>query len=193
MTNNRAFEDALEAHPVMSVLSEPELLSRVLAAEAPAVTVASMELSHMANLIAALRKNNKMPVVNIDAIAGLSQDRGGLGFLESIGVQAVVTTRGSLVSRIRASGLVAIQKVFITDRTNMSRMQNSVQLSNPEYVELMPQPVVDIMTPQELRPFGKTIVAGFVRTKEDVHRALAQGAAGASSSSASLWSRSGLI
>lgn len=192
MTNPPTFHDALKAHPVMSVLFGPERLHEVLQADAQAVTVSSMELRHLEKLVEVLHEYGKVCIVSIDAIGGLAHDRGGLGYLESIGIEGVVTTRGSLVARIRSAGMVSIQKVFITDRTNLQRMQGSVQQSSPDYVEIMPQPVVDMLTPQELEPFGNLIVAGFISDKADVKRALDKGAAGVSSSDVRLWYKDAL-
>lgn len=183
---------ALDRHPVVGVLSGHERLPAFLRADAHAVLIANVELRLLPRVVEAVHHADRLAVVNIDSIPGLMQDRGGVGFLGVLGVRAVATTRSSLCPRIKALGMEAVQKIFLTDRTSLPRMLASARSGKPDYVQLMPWPVASMLSNEDLGQFGRHIVSGFVHTADDVARAVLRGASGVSSHTEELWVKHGL-
>lgn len=130
---------------------------------------------------------NKFVFVNIDSILGLAQDRGGVDYLARLGADGLLTTRGSLIPRAQEAGLLTVQKLFITDRSNIQRGVAAVQGSKPDLLQVMPAPVLPFVADHEIMRIRPVIAAGFVTDSERVESALTHGATGVSTSTPAVW------
>lgn len=185
--------EELRAHPVIAVLYGPDSIPNFLRADARVCLLANIELRRVPGIVRALRENRRQVILNLDTIAGLAQDRAGVAFLKDVGVGAVVTTRGSLVSRIKSLGLFAVQKVFVTDRSNLPRALESVRNAQPDLVQLMPAPMLGHLDAEARQVFAPFIASGFIDGRDGVAAALRNGAVGVSSQTQALWHRKNLI
>lgn len=150
--------------------------------------LAQLDLLALEQEVKRLRKqSDKLILVNLDSIAGLAQDRGGVDYLARTGVDGVVTTRGSLISRALHAEMLAVQKLFVTDRSNLSRAVSAVQGAKPDLLQVMPSPVLPFVEDHPLMKLRPIIAGGFITGAEDIERALAHGAIGVSLSSQELW------
>ncbi len=188
----RFLHEELREHPVVAVLYGPEGLPAFLEADARVCLLANIELRRVPRIVRVLREHQREVILNLDAIVGLAQDRAGVEFLKEVGVGAVVTTRGSLVSRIRSLGLFAVQKVFVTDRSNLPRALDSVRNAQPDLVQLMPAPMLDHLDAETRKAFSPFLASGFIGGRDGVISALRNGAVGVSSQTQALWRRQNL-
>lgn len=180
---------AWKYHPVMSVLYGKDQLDEAINGDALTSIIANLDLHVVLEIITALKDNGRAVFVNIDAIHGLATDRGGVEYLRHLEVSGIVTTRRLLIPRIKELGLIAVQKVFITDRSNLPRTLNAVSSGTPDLVQLMPAPIIDRLSFTELKTFAPYIASGFVTQKTDVERALEYGALAVSSQNVHLWKK----
>ncbi|GAA3725503.1 glycerol uptake operon antiterminator [Spinactinospora alkalitolerans] len=179
--------EAFEKSAVVASVVGRGPVSAFHASRAQIAVVASIELKDMADVVAELRDGGKFFFLNIDSCRGLAQDKGALEYLRSLRVPGVVSTRTALVERAKALGQATMQKVFVTDRSNLPRSVTSTAMSKPDLLELMPWPVVPRIEKgvrAELSPF---VAAGFVQRRTDVSLALALGAKAAATSDQALW------
>lgn len=132
-------------------------------------------------------RSDQLVIVNIDSIIGLAQDRGGVDFLAKIGADGVVTTRGSLISRGAEAGLITVQKLFVTDRSNLHRAVSAVQGAKADLLQIMPSPVLPFVADHPVMRLRPVIAGGFIRDQADIDRALEHGAIAVSVSSPELW------
>ncbi len=189
--NVEQLKEAMADHPIAAVIYGPESLPVFLQADARVCFLANLELRRVPAVVRAIREHRRHVIVNVDAISGLAQDRAGVEFLKDVGVTAVVTTRGSLVPRIRSLGLMAMQKVFITDRSNLPRTIESVQNAQPDAVQLMPAPILAHIDPDVRRLFEPFITGGFVVDAAAVRSARRHGAIGVTTQTTALWFKQG--
>ncbi|OYO01535.1 transcriptional regulator [Enemella evansiae] len=180
-------QQAVRQHPVIGVLYGVDSLPALLGSDCRAAVVANIDLLLLPKALEVLTQQGILSIVNIDSIPGLAQDRGGVDYLQALGAVGVVSTRGSLMQRIQHAKLLAMQKVFVTDRSNLPRALDSVRTSHPDLVQVMPGPVVPRIDPEDLRVFEPFIVSGFVTDENDVRAALTAGAIGVTSHSTELW------
>ncbi len=181
----------LTRHPVIATLYGPELVEEFLGGEAEIAIVANFELRKLGAVIKSLVDANKYPVVNIDSGDGLSQDTGGVDYLVEIGAKGVVSTRVATIQRAKKSGLVAIQKVFVTDRSNFPRSVAALGQSEPNLVQLMPAPMLSYVPAQHRKAMPPIIASGFVCDRTHVLDAIKNGAVAVSTSDQGLWRLSG--
>ncbi|MFI7045008.1 glycerol-3-phosphate responsive antiterminator [Streptosporangium sandarakinum] len=129
----------------------------------------------------------KIVFVNMDSTPGLGHDPGALTYLKGIGAIGICSTRAAIIERANGLGLLAMQKVFVTDRSNLRRSLQSVARSQPDLVQLMPAIVLRYME-RQARDLGVPyLAAGFVQGTQDVAEALHHGAAGVCTSDEGLW------
>ncbi len=188
----RYLREELRRHPVIAVLFGPDGAPAFVQSDSRFCLLANIELRRVPRIVRVLQERDRHVILNLDAIPGLAQDRAGIDFLKEVGVGAVVTTRGSLVSRIRSAGLFAVQKVFITDRSNLPRAVDSVRNAQPDLVQLMPGPMIEHLDADTRRAFGPFIASGFVAERDHIVHALRHGAIGVSSQTQALWHRANL-
>lgn len=178
----------LSRHPVMPAILDSSTVGHFTASSAIACILAQFDLTDLESTLERIHTtSDQLVIVNIDSIIGLAQDRGGVDYLAKIGADGVVTTRGSLISRGAEAGLVTIQKLFITDRSNLHRAVSAVKGAKADLLQIMPSPVLPFVADHPVMKLRPVIAGGFVRDQEDIDRALSHGAIAVSVSSPELW------
>ncbi|QCO96793.1 glycerol-3-phosphate responsive antiterminator [Arthrobacter sp. 24S4-2] len=181
----------LTRNPVIAAVFGVEAMARFLESDCRVCILAHVSLHELQGLLRALDNASKFTFVNMDACAGLGQDRGALEYLKNIGARGVVSTKTTLIHRANTMGMITMQKVFVTDRSNLPRNSAALEQSKPHLAQVMPWPVVAHLTEGEKRSLSPFIAAGFVLTGADVAAALKEGAKGVSTSAAELWDLAG--
>ncbi|CAM1652223.1 Glycerol uptake operon antiterminator [Bartonella apis] len=177
----------LERHPVMATLYGTEQLPVFLRSEAEVAILANIPLRQLTGIIDRLVDADKLIIVNIDSCEGLSPDRAAIEFLEDLGAAGIVSTRVPTMQQAVQTKMVAIQKVFITDRSTLPRSVRAISQSRADFVQIMPAPMLAYLKAKYFKAVAHIIASGFVCEKKDVVNALARGAIGVSSSDSSLW------
>lgn len=179
---------ALSRRPVIAAVLGAAALDPFVESKSMACILAQFDLIDLEHHIQRVReKSNKLVFVNLDSTFGLAQDRGGVEFLERLGADGIVTTRGSLVSQATQAGLLAVQKMFVTDRSNLNRAVTAVQSAKPDLLQIMPSPVLPYVSDHEIMTLRPVIAGGFIQSEDDIRRALKHRAVGVSVSSPDLW------
>lgn len=178
---------ALAEHPVMASLVGVTTVDRFTRTSAPLGILASVPLGDLADAVGRTVAAGKIVFVNMDSTPGLGHDPGALTYLKGIGAVGICSTRAAIIERAGGLGLLAMQKVFVTDRSNLHRSIQSIGRSNPDLVQLMPAVVLRYVE-QQARDLGVPyLAAGFVQGEADVVDALRHGAVGVCTSDEDLW------
>ena len=175
----------------MATLYGADLVDDFIDSEAEVSIVANIELRRLQSVIRALTDAKKYPIVNIDSCDGLSQDKGGVDYLIDIGAKGVVSTRVATIQRAKRSGLVAMQKVFVTDRSNFPRSVAALEQSEPNLVQLMPAPMLAHVPAAHRKAMPPIVASGFICDRSDILAAIKIGAVAVSTSDKKLWKLSG--
>ncbi|WP_218004592.1 glycerol-3-phosphate responsive antiterminator [Microtetraspora niveoalba] len=178
---------ALAEHPVMASLVGAEMADRFTTTSTPLGILASVPLGDLEATVRRTAAAGKIVFVNMDSTPGLGHDPGALTYLKGIGAVGVCSTRAAIVERAAGLGLLAMQKVFVTDRSNLQRSFQSIARSHPDLVQLMPAVVLPYVERQAKELGVPYLAAGFVQSPADVAGALAHGAAGVCTSDEDLW------
>ncbi|WP_240197684.1 glycerol-3-phosphate responsive antiterminator [Nonomuraea lactucae] len=178
---------ALADYPVMASLVSVAMADRFTTTSTPLGILASVPLGDLAATVQRTVAAGKIVFVNMDSTPGLGHDPGALTYLRDIGAIGICSTRAAIVERAGGLGLLSMQKVFVTDRSNLRRSLQAVARSHPDVVQLMPAVVLRYME-QQARELGVPyLAAGFVQDEADVAEALQHGAAGVCTSDEKLW------
>ncbi|CAN7556651.1 MULTISPECIES: glycerol-3-phosphate responsive antiterminator [Ensifer] len=187
MTLDRTIGERLLRAPVMATLYGVDNVQAFLDSKAEVGIVANIALRHVAEVLSALKKSNKLIVLNIDSCEGLSQDKGAIEFLADIGISILLSTRVPTIQKAAQCGLLTMQKVFVTDRSTWPRSVKAIAQSAPNLVQLMPSPMLDYLGMDEKRKLPPIVASGFVCNEADVETALSRGAVAVSSSNKAIW------
>lgn len=180
-------ERTLRDNPVIGTLFGENDLEQFCSRPTRFSFVANLPLVRVAAVFERLSAAATLPLLNVDSVPGLTANADGLEYLKSVGVPGIVSTHTQVVSRAADLGLLSVQKVFVTDRSNLRRAAATVKSSHAHFVQLMPWPVVPHLSPEFLRALGPFIVSGFVNEEDDIRAALRLGALAVSSSQKELW------
>ena len=187
MTLDRTIGERLLRAPVMATLYGVDNLQTFLDSKAEVGIVANIALRHVAEVLNALKKSNKLIVLNIDSCEGLSQDKGAIEFLAEIGISVLLSTRVPTIQKAAQCGLLTMQKVFVTDRSTWPRSLKAISQSAPNLVQIMPSPMLGYLSAEDKRRLPPIVASGFICNEADVATAMKQGAIAVSSSNKSLW------
>ncbi|WP_081646198.1 glycerol-3-phosphate responsive antiterminator [Agrococcus pavilionensis] len=177
----------LRARPAIASLFSPDDVDEFLDTDAPVCIVANGELLRLESVVARMAGADRFAFINADTVSGLAPDRGGIDFLAKIGAAGVVTTRAAMIARIEQHGMLAMQKLFITDRLNLPRSTHGLEGSQPSFVQIMPAPVLPYILDEPVMRISPVIAGGFVANERSLEAAIACGAAGVSTSERTLW------
>lgn len=129
----------------------------------------------------------KKVFVHVDFSEGIGKDRAGIEFLARQGVDGILTTRTNIVKMAKEAGMIAVQRFFLVDSHSLTTSVESIRLSKPDIIELMP----GIVT-KKIREFAAVaempiIAGGIIETEEEVRAALEAGADLVSTGEVGLW------
>ena len=137
--------------------------------------------------VRAVHDAGKKALVHMDFAEGIGKDRAGVDFLARQGVDGILTTRTNIVRMAKEFNLVTVQRFFLVDSHSLGTSAESIKLSKPDIIELMP----GIVT-KKIREFASItdtpiIAGGIIETEEEVRAALDAGADIVSTGEFGLW------
>ena len=125
--------------------------------------------------------------IHMDFAEGLGKDKVGIEYLAKVGVDGILTTRTNIVRMAKEFDLITVQRFFLVDSHSLATSVESIRISNPDIIELMP----GIVT-KKIREFNAItdvpiIAGGIIETEEEVRAALEAGADVVSTGEVELW------
>ncbi|MCF8567537.1 glycerol-3-phosphate responsive antiterminator [Alicyclobacillus tolerans] len=130
--------------------------------------------------------------LHADLIQGLRADESGAQYLcQDVKPDGLISTHAHVVSTAMKRGIIGVQRVFLLDSQSLETTYRVVDSVHPDYLEVLPgllTPVIREITQKTGLP---VLAGGFLRSKEDVNRAIEAGAVAVTTSDHTLWSQMG--
>ncbi|MFD0959915.1 glycerol-3-phosphate responsive antiterminator [Paenibacillus chungangensis] len=134
------------------------------------------------------RGSGKQVLLHADLIDGLKNDEYAAEYLcQSIRPAGLISTRASVIARTKQNGLIAIQRLFLIDSDALERSYKLLEKTQPDYIEVLPGIMPDIIAEVKERSGVPVIAGGLIRTEQHVRNALSAGANAITTSRRSLW------
>jgi glycerol uptake operon antiterminator len=182
-----AFVERLQGTPCCAAIVEPTQLGSALASVAPIVFILRGNGLELAPVIDRVHAAGKLVAAHLDLVDGLRPDRRGVAWLARAGADAIITSHGALISDIRGEGVVAIQRLLLSRRSNVDAAVSAIARSAPDIVEVLPGAILPAV-PGLVTHFDAPVLAGgFIRTAHVARSVLDAGAIGVTTSSVDLW------
>lgn len=180
---------ALQECPIIASLQKPELVPVVIASNARIIMVSSGDIFNIVEICNVLRKKDKIVLVHIDLIAGLSRDKVAVRFLkEKAGIHGIVSSNSKLIPYVQKEGLITAQRLFAIDTPSINSGLMCLRNSKADFLEVMPGLAVLEVYEVIRNSFQQPIIAaGLIKRHKDVEQVLKAGAVGVDTSNQKLW------
>ena len=180
--------EALTARsPVIAAVRSEESFEAALASPAETVFLLSSTISRLGHCAQRAKESGKYLFVHADLAEGLGKDREGINYLASLGVSGMISTRAQLIRDAKDAGLCTVQRFFIVDSHSVETAAESIKLSRPDMIEVMPGIAPRIISKMRSITRVPIIAGGLIESKEEIISALNVGADAVSTSIPLLW------
>lgn len=178
--------DFIKNHIAAAIRTEKDF-SKALKSDVDMIFLLHANIMTVGDCIRQIHEVGKKAMVHIDFAEGIGKDRYGIEFLAKQGVDGICTTRTNIVKLTREYNLISLQRFFMIDSHSVSTSIESMKLSDPDIVEIMPAIVT-----KKIKEFSSlidvpVIAGGLAETEEEVREALAAGADCVSTGESDLW------
>lgn len=144
---------------------------------------------NVADLIKAAREQGKLPLVNLDLLAGFSRDSINAEYLASCGAAGIVSTHSEVLRASRRQGLIAVQRTFALDSSAIDAAFRTIGQFVPDAVEILPA----VAAPRVVARFRQSypdlriMAGGLIADLKEVESLLAAGIDAVSVSDPRFW------
>lgn len=175
----------LENFPVIAAVQEDKFLS---ALASPVDVIFSLE-PHLLTIRERTEQAHaagKVLFVHLAMAAGIEQDREGLQFLASCGVDGIISTKGHIIRMAKELGLLTVQRFFALDSQGVGMIHDTLKNNLPHFIEIMPGVIPKLIKQFSAGPVP-VIAGGLIETRQEVNAALSNGALAISTGCNTLW------
>lgn len=173
--------------PVIAAVRSAQEFEAALISPAETVFVLNANLLTLQEMVQRAHEKQKYVFVHMDLAEGIGKDPAGIAYLRQLGIDGVISTRGSIIRFAREHGLQTVQRFFIVDSHSVETAIESIRSCSPDCVELMPGVSPKIVRLLSERVSVPVIAGGLIETKEEIIAAINAGATAVSTGCAALW------
>lgn len=178
----------LDGQNVLPAVRELKDVEKVLASPFSYMVLLGGHLGQLKSIVDLASQHGKKVLLHADLIDGLKNDEYATEFLcQTIRPAGIISTRGSVIGRTKKNGLIAIQRLFLIDSDALERSYTMLDKMRPDYIEVLPGVMPDIIREVKERSGIPIIAGGLIRTQEHVRHALEAGASAITTSRKELW------
>jgi glycerol uptake operon antiterminator len=183
----RPFLDRLESAPCCAAITSDVSLESALSSDVGIVFILRGDGLDLEPAVRRIHDAGKLVAVHLDLVDGVRPDAAGVAWLARAGADALISSRGQLMPAIRREGRVAIHRLLLVRRNLVETAVGAVSKSGADIVEVLPGVILPEVAGLLTRIRVPLLAGGFIRTEAEARAALAAGASGVTTSSASLW------
>lgn len=125
--------------------------------------------------------------IHIDLAEGIGKDKLGLEYSKKCGVDGIISTRNNMIRFARDTGLFTVQRFFIVDSHSIDTTVESLKMSKPDMIEIMPGVAPKIIRQIKEKTDIPVIAGGLIDNEAEVREAINNGANAISTGKVELW------
>lgn len=185
---NQAFYDALVDCPVIAAVKDDEGLKRCLDSDIQIVFILYGDIVNLPGVVEGLKAKEKLAVVHIDLISGLSGKEVAVDFIKKYTkADGIISTKMSLIKRAKDVGLVTVFRFFVIDSMAFDNIKKQFSMVQADLIEILPGIMPKIITRMTRMVSVPVIAGGLIAEKSDVIAAIEAGAIAISSTNQTTW------
>lgn len=174
--------------PIAAAIRTEKDFSTALRSDVDMIFLLHSNIMTVHQYIKEIHSAGKKAFIHVDFAEGIGKDRYGLEFLAKQGVDGILTTRTNIVKAAKEYNLITVQRFFIVDSHSLGTSVESIKISKPDIIEIMPGVVTKKIKEFAEKANVPIVAGGLVETIEEVRAALDAGATVVSTGEADLWS-----
>lgn len=175
-------------HQTIAAVQNEEDLTRALGSAVNVVFLITGSIFNIKELVDQVKAAGKHVFIHMEFIEGIAADRSGVAYLaQHVRPTGIISTKSNLIRVAKDHRLMAIQRIFLIDRSAVTRGMKAVEQSMPDAIEVMPGIMPRIireltnMTPLPI------IAGGLVGNQDEIDEVLRAGALAVSAGTSALW------
>ncbi|WP_442602001.1 glycerol-3-phosphate responsive antiterminator [Paenibacillus sp. KN14-4R] len=178
----------LVEHQTIAAVQQEKDLDRVLESPVNIVFILASSIFNIKELVDRIKAANKLVFIHMEFIEGIASDRSGVAFIaQHICPTGIISTKSNLIRVAKEMGLMAIQRIFLIDRSAVARGIKAVEQSKPDAIEVMPGIMPRVIREMMNMTPLPIIAGGLVGNKKEIDDSLEAGALAVSTSMVELW------
>jgi glycerol uptake operon antiterminator len=178
----------LVEHQTIAAVQKVEDMDRALESPANIIFLLVGSIFNLKELVDKIKAANKHVFIHMEFIEGIAMDRSGVTYVaQTIRPTGIISTKSNLIRGAKEAGIMAIQRIFLIDRSAVVRGIKAAEQSQPDAIEVMPgimPRVIREMTDMTSLPI---IAGGLVGNRREIEEALEAGALAVSAGASVLW------
>lgn len=168
--------DILKNQICVPVVHSMKRLEKFIESDLIVCILQDIHISLLEHMIKTLHDNNKLALVHIDMVHGISSDEHGAEFLcQRLRADGVISSKTRIIETTKKNKKIAIQRMFLIDSKSIERGIETLQKSQPDIVEVMPAIAYKIIPYIKSQINMPLIGGGLLKTKEDILQGLEAG------------------
>ena len=185
------FYDLVEQCPIIAAIKDDDGLQRCCEIEElKVVFVLYGDVCSIKKIVDTLHKANKIAMIHIDLITGLSSREVAVDFIhEYIRADGIISTKVAMVQRAMEYSMYTVLRFFVIDSMSLNSINQLEKQyrKRPDMIEVLPGVMPKII--EKICKNGKipVIAGGLISDKEDVMKALGAGAIAVSTTAQEIW------
>ena len=144
---------------------------------------------NISEMLRSLRSSGKLPLVNLDLMAGFSRDAVNAEFLAENHAAGIVSTHSELLRAAAKVGLITVQRTFALDSAAVEAGLRATNHFLPDAVEILPAVAAPRVANRfrEAHPLLRVVAGGLVTDLKEVESVLGAGIDAVSVSDSRFW------
>lgn len=168
--------DILKNQICVPVVPSMKRLEKFIETDLVVCILQDIHISLLEHMIKTLHDNNKLALVHIDMVHGISSDEHGAEFLcQRLRADGVISSKTRIIETTKKNKKIAIQRMFLIDSKSIERGIETLQKSQPDIVEVMPAIAYKIIPYIKSKINMPLIGGGLLKSKEDILQGLEAG------------------
>ena len=180
--------EKMKKSPVIAGVKDSDRIDEALDSSCEIIFLLCGNIFNLKDMVRKIKAKNKMVFIHVDLLDGFSKDAVALKYIyEEIGPDGIISTKNSQLKAAKSLGFLTVQRIFIIDSLSIDTAIKASQMINPDAIEIMPGIMPKITKKMSDELDVPVIAGGLISDKDEIEKALANGAQGASTSSKTLW------
>lgn len=178
----------LADHPVIPSIKDEQGLQAMLDSPCRVGFILYGSILTIASQTARMQAAGKVPFVDVDLLAGLSQQPAAVEFLaRHTRTMGVLSSKAHVVKAAGGSPLYGVHRHFMIDSMAFHNLERQVQLAKPDAVEILPGCIPKVIAWLRDSVNVPILAGGLIHDTDDVRSVLDAGATAVATSNQELW------
>ncbi|GGE73403.1 glycerol-3-phosphate responsive antiterminator [Priestia taiwanensis] len=152
------------------------------------IVVLDLHIAQIKNIMKMAEQYKKKIFLHVDLIHGLQSDTYATEYLcQEFKPYGLMSTKANVILKAKQKGVIAVQRIFLLDSGAVDKSYALLERTKPDFIEVLPGAMSFIINEIKEKTKIPILAGGFIRTVEDVERAIEAGTTAITTSNRELW------